>query len=72
MDMRQYLDTYGKDAVETLAGRAESSYAYLSQIAYGHRSPSPKLAKKLEELTDGKLTRYELRPDVYDAPQVAT
>lgn len=71
MDMRQYLDQHGTDAVKTLAGKAESSYAYLSQIAYGHRRPSPKLAKKLEELTDGEITRHELLPDVFDAPKVA-
>lgn len=49
-----------------LAGKAETSPGYLDQIAWGHRKPSPKLARKLTA-ANRRLTLEDLRPDIYGA-----
>ena len=64
MDMNEYLNTYGPGRVRDLAGKVGSSYAYLSQIAHGHRRPSTKFAQKLVK-ADKALTLPKLRPDVW-------
>lgn len=53
-----------RDILATLAKRVKSSRAYLSQIAYGHRKPSPKMCEKLVE-AEPRLTFQDLRPDIY-------
>lgn len=60
MNAKQFLDAYGKDESERIACEAGSNYAYFSQIAYGHRSPSARLAKKLVEASGGRLGFEEL------------
>lgn len=47
MDAKHFLEKHGKAAAEKVAVAAGSNYAYFSQIAYGHRRPSPDLAHKL-------------------------
>lgn len=37
----------------------------LGHWMYGHRNPSPKHALQIEKLTIGAVTRYDLRPDIY-------
>jgi DNA-binding transcriptional regulator YdaS (Cro superfamily) len=37
-------------------------------IAKGHKQPGAKLAGALEKATDGAVTRYDLRPDVFGNP----
>lgn len=64
MDMNEYLTTFGPDRVRELAAQVGSSYAYLSQIAHGHRKPSPAFAKRLAR-ADDKLELSRLRPDVW-------
>ncbi|PZO66352.1 MAG: transcriptional regulator [Pseudoxanthomonas suwonensis] len=38
---------------------------YLWQIGAGQRRPSAELAKRIEEATQGAVTRAELRPDIF-------
>lgn len=64
MDMTEYLQTYGTKRVRDLADQVGSSYAYLSQIAHGHRKPSPKFAQRLVE-AENELELSRLRPDVW-------
>lgn len=53
------------DQRENVAKKAETTVAYLIQLAGGHRKPSPDLARRLSIATEGKLTREGLRPDIY-------
>ncbi|MCU7936321.1 MAG: helix-turn-helix domain-containing protein [Candidatus Thiodiazotropha sp. (ex Dulcina madagascariensis)] len=65
MDMKRYIETEGREAAIRLAKKAGTKYVYLSQIASGFRKPSGRLTLALERLSGGKLTRHELRPDLY-------
>lgn len=53
-----------------LADAAGTDPQYLWQIATGWRGKraSPALARAIERATNGAVTRYELRPDIFDAP----
>ena len=46
--------------LKQFAAQVEISDAYLSHIIAGHRRPSPRLAQRIEEATDGQVTRLEL------------
>ncbi|MES9991575.1 MAG: hypothetical protein ABW098_06440 [Candidatus Thiodiazotropha sp.] len=63
--MKTYIEKEGRDAARGLAFKAGTNYAYLTQIASGFRKPSGRLALLLEHHSNGKLTRHELRPDLY-------
>lgn len=54
--------------IEDLARRCGTNMAYLSQIAYGHRRPSPQMALRIEKETGGQVRREELLPEIYVAP----
>lgn len=62
MKLKAYLEN--TDA-ETLALAAGTKAVYLGQLANGHRKASFKLAKKIEAATNGKVTRADLRPDIF-------
>jgi DNA-binding transcriptional regulator YdaS (Cro superfamily) len=65
MDMKTFIATEGRSAAKRLAILAGTNYAYLTQIASGFRKPSGRLTPLLEHHSNGKLTRHELRPDLY-------
>jgi DNA-binding transcriptional regulator YdaS (Cro superfamily) len=49
--------------------RAECSADTLYMITKKHKQAGPKLARAIEHATDGVVTRYDLRPDVFgEAP----
>lgn len=56
------LDTAGRAA---LALKCGSSVQYLYLIFSGHKVSGPRLAVKIEEATDGKVKRTDLRPDIF-------
>lgn len=66
MDLKQWKSNHGTHRLEILARRVGTTRNYLVQIAFGHRQPSPRLAKLIEKFTEGEVSRYDLRPDVYD------
>lgn len=70
MKLLQYLRPRGKPEGidEILAEKAGTTPEYLWHIAKGNRKASPALAKRIEIATDGQVTRYDLRPDVFDPP----
>lgn len=70
MSKKTYFKKLSTPDRETLAGKAGTSVAYLSQIAYGVRNPSATLAKKIDEVTEGDWPKHILRPDIYDKPNV--
>lgn len=48
-----------------VAQRADCSADTLYMITKGHKQAGAKLAGAIEQATDGRVTRYELRPDVF-------
>lgn len=72
MNPRDYFQTHEREHLEAVAKAAGTNYAYFSQIAYGHRKASPALCQRLEQATELAVTRYDLRPDIYGDPPVAT
>jgi DNA-binding transcriptional regulator YdaS (Cro superfamily) len=65
MDMKTFIATEGRESAKHLAALAGTNYTYLTQIASGFRKPSGRLTLLLEHHSKGKLTRHELRPDLY-------
>lgn len=47
MEAGAFLEKHGKDIAQRVAKLAGTNYAYFSQIATGHRRPSPDLARRL-------------------------
>lgn len=56
MDARSFLDKFGRDEAARIAGAAGTNYAYFSQLAYGHRRPSVKLAERLIAASANRLS----------------
>jgi DNA-binding transcriptional regulator YdaS (Cro superfamily) len=50
-----------------LATEAKCSAETLYMLAKGHKQPGALMAVAIEQATDGDVTRYELRPDVFGA-----
>lgn len=48
-----------------IASRARCSVGTLYMIARGHKTAGPKIASAIEYATDGAVTRYDLRPDIF-------
>lgn len=51
--------------IAALAGSAQCNRGTLYMIAKGHKKPGPKLAHRLEFATGGKVSRQNLRPDIF-------
>lgn len=51
--------------IHAAADRAGCSAGTLYMIAMGHKRPSALLAGTIEQATNGAVTRYDLRPDVF-------
>ncbi|MCG7898955.1 MAG: helix-turn-helix domain-containing protein [Candidatus Thiodiazotropha lotti] len=67
--MKTFISTEGREAATRLAAKCGTKYIYLTQIASGFRKPSGRLTLLLERHSEGKLSRYELRPDLYPKAQ---
>ncbi len=65
MDMLNFWRELPPANKRKLATSLDTSVAYLSQIANGHRKAGFVLAKAIEDATSGAVTREDLRPDVY-------
>jgi DNA-binding transcriptional regulator YdaS (Cro superfamily) len=59
------LNELTKTELEEIAEKAGTSVGYLVQIKNGHRKASPKLVTKIQEATNGKVSREDLRPDLW-------
>jgi hypothetical protein len=55
MDAINFLKYFGPGEAEAVAKAAGTTLAYFKQIAYRHRRPSPDLAERLEEASNGRL-----------------
>jgi len=65
MDLKSYLRTLDPTEKRALAATIGTKVIYLIQIAGRHASPSAKMALAIERAVGGKVTRHELRPDLY-------
>lgn len=68
MDLATYIEDM--DRRRELAEACGTDPGYLWQIATGWRGrkASIDLTKKIEAATEGKVSRHDLRPDVYGPP----
>lgn len=62
MSFRDYIQANRGRGAE-IAAALGIPPSYLSQILSGHRSPSPKLCVQIEQVTEGVVRRWHLRPD---------
>lgn len=60
MTAYEYLQRYGKPRAAQVALDAGSCYEYFSHLAYGHRTPSARLAQKLVTESNGEMSLSEL------------
>lgn len=55
-----------------VAAAAECSAETIYMITMGHKRPSALLSRAIEQATNGGVTRYDLRPDVFGAAPAQT
>ncbi|KNC91270.1 transcriptional regulator [Trabulsiella odontotermitis] len=62
---KEYWDSLTKEQQSELAINVGSTTGYLRLVFNGYKKVSFGLAKRLEELTAGEVTKSDLRPDIY-------
>lgn len=65
MDVKEFLRSTDKPERERVAKRANTTVAYLFQLSGGFSRPSATMCLRLETASDGRMTREELRPDLF-------
>lgn len=68
MKLRTYMSSLSADEKNAFAKRAKTKTIYLIQIAGGHAKPSFRMAQQIEAACEGKVTRQDLRPDIFGRP----
>ncbi|WP_175689674.1 transcriptional regulator [Burkholderia anthina] len=63
MNLKTYISTAPRGTAKKLADALKVSPSYLSQMASGVSSISPRRCRQIEDATDGRVTRRELRPN---------
>lgn len=63
--MKEFWDSLTKEQQSTLAASVGSTTGYLRLVFNGYKKAGFNLAKKLENITSGQITKYDLRPDIY-------
>lgn len=62
---KNYFNTLTPDQRKDLANKVDTTVGYLKQIAWAKKKPGAVMCNKLEQATDGKVTRESLRPDIF-------
>jgi len=65
VNLQQYFKDEPKGAIVEMAEYLGVTATWLSLLIHGHRKPSPTLSIKIEEATQGLVTRKELRSDIF-------
>ena len=65
MTLQEYFLDKKRGAKDALARELRISRTWMSQIISGRQVCSPKLAVEIERLTNGAVTRKDLRPDLF-------
>jgi len=63
MNLRAFLSDLDPAERADFAERCNTSKGHLQNVMYGIRPCSPGLAVLIEQLSEGRVTRKELRPD---------
>ncbi|WP_108569160.1 transcriptional regulator [Klebsiella pneumoniae] len=63
--MKEFWDSLTKEQQSSLAASVGSTPGYLRLVFNGYKKAGFNLAKKLENITSGQITKYDLRPDIY-------
>jgi len=67
MTLQEYFANKPRGAQLDLAKKLGISKTWMTLITNGHQVPSPELAVLIHQLTNGLVTREELRPDLFGA-----
>jgi DNA-binding transcriptional regulator YdaS (Cro superfamily) len=65
MTLTKYFSTEPRGAKSEMAEYLRISPTWLSLIMNGSRKASPELSLRIEQATQGLVTRSELRPDIF-------
>jgi DNA-binding transcriptional regulator YdaS (Cro superfamily) len=65
MELKEYFKDEPLGAVNEMAAYLGITNTWLSLLIHKHKRPSPELAVKIEKATQGLVTRYELRSDLF-------
>lgn len=65
MTLKQYLAKQPHGSMTQMAKQLGITRTWLSLITNGHQPPSPILCVMIERLTQGKVKRKVLRPDMF-------
>ena len=65
MKLKQYFDEEPIGAIKEMAEYLGVTQSWMSLLIHERRKPSAALAKRIEEATQGLVTRRELRPDLF-------
>lgn len=66
MELRDYIPRGGR---AEFARRIGCSLSYLNKLCSGHERPGIRLTLKIERETGRKVSRYDLRPDLFGADE---
>lgn len=66
MDLKSYLDNRPYGFKARLAEQLGVSRSFLRQMEVGISKIPIHLAKKIELVTNGQVTKEEIRPDIWD------
>lgn len=70
MTLIDYWKNLGPREKKAFAESLDTSPAYLSQIANGHRNASPAFAIAIDLATGGEVPREQIRPDIFSVEAV--
>lgn len=65
MTLQEYFATEPRGAKAEMARYLGITAEWMSKLIAGTKVCSPKLAKRIEDATQGLVTRKELRPDLF-------
>ena len=65
MNLKTYLQDMTVDQKRSFAQKADTSVAYLSQLANGHRRAGIRACRSIEMATCGVVKMADLRPDLF-------
>jgi DNA-binding transcriptional regulator YdaS (Cro superfamily) len=65
MTLNEYFQHLPRGSKTKLAKAVNVSKTWLALVINGHRIPSAELSVDIERATKGKVTRKELRPDIF-------
>jgi DNA-binding transcriptional regulator YdaS (Cro superfamily) len=65
MTLQEFFKDKPRGSKVKFAKAVRISKTWLALVINGHRQPSAELAVDMEKETKGKVTRKELRPDIF-------